>query len=119
MPRRTNMEKQEQGPQMSRKVGAEVFTSRRRKYDPGAWTRAPAQKLGVTPFTPFELHLGAAEEERIRAAKAPTFLPLDPRVPGGKGPSAAPKVEITSVNNPVPRASLGYAGPVVKLDSKE
>lgn len=113
------MNRQDQESQMSRKVGAEVFTSRRSRYDPAAWARAHAQKIALASFMPFEVHLGAIEEERIRAAGAPTFLPLGSHASRAEGVSDAPEVEITSVENPAPRASLGYAGPVVKLDSEE
>lgn len=99
-------------------VGAahEVRTSRRRTYNPADWTRAYAHKRQLPSFAPFELHLDDTEEALIRAAKAPLFLP---HLPGGRDQKPEPHIAVTQVANLAPGASLGYVGPVVKVDAGE
>ena len=111
------MNKQDQAPHTSGKVGKEVFTSRRRRYDPEAWTRANQQKLQIPRFKPFELHLNAELEAKIRAAKTPMVLPLNSW--DLKKPKGVAGVKVILTKNPAPRASLGYVGSAVKLESKK
>jgi photosystem II stability/assembly factor-like uncharacterized protein len=111
------MNNQNQETQTYRKVGTEVYTSRRRKYDPDAWTRAYQQKLKIPTFTPFEIQLSEDVESEIRQARTPVVLPLEGSE--GKGAKRLAGVKITSTKNPAPGQSLGYAGPAVKLESKQ
>ncbi|MGE5829385.1 MAG: WD40/YVTN/BNR-like repeat-containing protein, partial [Micromonosporaceae bacterium] len=100
-------------------AGREVFTSRRKAYDPVEWSRANVHKRQMPTFAPFELHLDRGEEALIQAATAPVFLPRPPGDRAGKQDSRTPPVTMTEVANPAPGASLGYAGPVVKLAAAE
>jgi hypothetical protein len=111
------MKQQHEESQTSRKVGKDVFTSRRRKYDPEAWTRAYQQKLQIRAFEPYEFYLRPEVESEIRAAKTPMVLPLDAW--DKKKAKRVAGVKVTSTKNPAPRASLGYVGPAVKLESKK
>jgi hypothetical protein len=100
-------------------ASGEVFTSRRKAYDPARWTHAYSQKRQMPAFVPFALHLDRDHETLIRAAKAPLFLPHVSGTGREKHEPHTPQVRIAEVANPAPGASLGYAGPVVRVDTAE
>lgn len=105
-------------PQTSRGSGEEVFTSRRRKYAPREWAKARGQKATMATFRPFELWLDPASEERLRAASSPQLIPLGDGAPPEKAAApSGPQPVLKRATNPAPRASLGFAGPVVRVES--
>jgi hypothetical protein len=68
---------------------------------------------------PFEFYPNTAEQQLIRATKVPEFLPMRTRTRRRQRAGAVPEVKLRHVKNPAPRASLGYAGPIVKLESTD
>src|SRR5262245_59995987 len=113
---RTTPGRVSESPEAMGSAGGEVLTTRRTAYNPAKWTKAYAQKRQVPTFAPFKLHLDTEEQARIRAATAPLF---SHRSRSGQDQKHAPNVAMTPIANPAPRASLGYAGPVVKVEASE